>query len=199
MVSDNVLLTNYHVLNSPDVARKATVIFEYEQHADGAEAPTKSFRLNPDRLFVTSPVALEQGQRGLDFTFVWVEQAPGSTYGSIPLGAANDKVAVNDFANIIQHPGGGYKVIAVQENMIVDIFDQVVRYATDTSPGSSGGCVFDNVWRPIALHHASAQARGNAQTIENEGIRFGGIKAELEAMLTDGKEAAHEILALFGA
>jgi V8-like Glu-specific endopeptidase len=199
LVSDNILLTNYHVLNSSNVARKAVAIFDYEQQPDGTEPTTKSFSLNPERLFIASPVALGEGQKGLDFAFVWVEQAPGGTYGSIPLGASNDEVVVNDFANIIQHPGGGYKVIAVQENLIVDIFEQVVRYVTDTSPGSSGGCVFDNAWRPVALHHASAQARGNARTIENEGIRFSGIKAELEVMLTGGNEAAREVLALFSA
>ena len=61
----------------------------------------------------------------------------------------------------------------MQENEIVSIHETVVRYTTDTEPGSSGSPVFNNSWRLIALHHAAGeQDPGTGQWINNEGVRI---------------------------
>src|SRR5215203_410904 len=56
LVSTNILLTNHHVLNSVDTARNATCIFNFQNDENEVPQPTKRFQVNPDKLFLTSPV-----------------------------------------------------------------------------------------------------------------------------------------------
>jgi endonuclease/exonuclease/phosphatase family metal-dependent hydrolase len=55
--------------------------------------------------------------------------------------------------------------------------DKVLRYRTDTEPGSSGSPVFNNDWQLVALHHAGYREDGG--TAVNEGIRISAIVAHL--------------------
>jgi DNA/RNA endonuclease G (NUC1)/V8-like Glu-specific endopeptidase len=181
LVSENILLTNHHVINSEEVARKAECVFNYQRNPENSALKIERFRLNPDRLFLTSPT-----RDGLDFTFVWVEGAPGTKFKVIPFNRNYFEINKGDVANIIHHPGGDYKCVTLQENHVVKPYEAVVHYISDTEPGSSGSCVFNNQWMPFALHHA---ARKNEEvTAEtpykylNEGVRFSAIAAYLEGL-----------------
>ena len=64
---------------------------------------------------------------------------------------------------------------------------EVIRYETDTEPGSSGSPVFDNGWEIIALHHsggdrAPSDPSGNTW-LNNEGIRIDAIVKDLLSQL----------------
>lgn len=196
LISDNILLTNHHVINSKDVARKAECVFNYQRDPDGKDLPIKRFRVNPDRLFLTSPTP-----QGLDFTFVWVEGAPGKHFGTVPFNRDFFMVKKGDVANIIQHPGGDYKGVTLQENRVTKVDESLVHYVSDTKPGSSGSCVFNNSWMPFALHHASADNTNpddhNPSPYVNEGIKFSAIVAYLEKLSLDqpqNRNAIQEIM-----
>ena len=95
-------------------------------------------------------------------------------------------VKVGDRVNIIQHPGGGPKQIALSHNVVVSVDDQRVRYLTDTDYGSSGSPVFDEQWRVVALHHSWGTERepGLKQWyVRNEGIHINTI---IEGLAKDG-------------
>ena len=190
LISDSILMTNCHVLNSLEVATNATAIFNFEAAGDGTPLPTTSFAANPSRLFLTSPV--DQ----LDCAFVWLDGEPGKQFGATPLTRQAFGVMPGQFVNIIQHPGGRLKELAVQENQVKKVDRAVIRYDTDTEGGSSGSCVFNNAWQPVALHHASRE-----QGTQNEGIRFTAIAAFVEQTAENGtgaaQAAAREILPLF--
>lgn len=192
MISPDVLLTNHHVLNSVDVARNAEFIFNYQVDASGKLLPTQSFRADPDRLFLTCPVAMPDGTPGLDFTFVWVSGSPGTKHGYVPIDRSSFSVTKDQCANIIQHPSGKTKMVVLQENTVTGFDLNTVQYVSDTEPGTSGAVVFNNNWRPIALHHAGRQR-------ENEGIRFSAIAAYLEhlAQTPDAGDAPAQVLRLF--
>ena len=64
---------------------------------------------------------------------------------------------VGDLTYILQHPSGHQKRLGFVRNTISDVKDGVVRYLTDTEPGSSGAPVFDTAGRLIALHHAGGR------------------------------------------
>ncbi|HEX8556637.1 MAG TPA: DNA/RNA non-specific endonuclease [Pyrinomonadaceae bacterium] len=196
LISDSVLLTNHHVINSPDTARNAECVFNYQRDPEGKDLPVKRFRLNPGRLFLTSPTP-----GGLDFTFVWVEGAPGKEFGIVPFNRDFFVIQEGDVANIIQHPGGDYKGVTLQENKVMRVDEALVHYVSDTKPGSSGSCVFNNSWMPFALHHASADnaspGAANPSRYVNEGIRFSAIVAYLENLMRDEparRQAVEEIL-----
>lgn len=201
LVSPELLLTNHHVLPDPDLAGSASARFRYEEDADGNITRAKTFPLRPDRLFVTSPTA------ELDYTVVAVESAadgtpPGAEYGVIPLIAATGKIMIGQPVNIIQHPRGNPREIAIRNNVLLTVDDRTrLTYLTDTEPGSSGSPVFNDQWECVALHHSSVAARdtagheidvnGNPVTpstpdalrkwIANEGIRVSAIMADLRA------------------
>jgi DNA/RNA endonuclease G (NUC1)/V8-like Glu-specific endopeptidase len=184
LISDNILLTNHHVINSKDTARNAECVFNYQRNPQGEDLPVKRFRLKPDRLFITSPTP-----NGLDFTFVWIDGAPGKQFGTVPFNRDFFEVKEREVANIIQHPGGDYKGVTLQENRVTGVDESLVHYVSDTKPGSSGSCVFNNKWMPFALHHASADnprpdARNPSHYV-NEGIRFSAIAAYLEKLLSE--------------
>jgi hypothetical protein len=199
LVSPNILVTNHHVLNSPEVAAEATCLFNYQVNPEGLLLPTKEFRVKPARLFLTSPV-----KGGLDFTFVWVDGGPGDEFGFMPLDRSAFKTVVGEFANIIQHPRGDPKSVVIQENQVTWQDVTVIHYLTDTEPGSSGSCVFNNTWKAVALHHASRKAQDNEPEAKdapyrNEGIKFSAIAAHLERLSEGGPDqaAAREVLGLF--
>lgn len=192
LVSENILLTNHHVLNSPESAQNATCIFNYQKDENGQEVAVENYRLNPERLFITSPV------EELDFTFVWVDGSPGKTLGFVPIDRTSFKIVAGENANIIQHPSGDFKSLALQDNEVYSQDRNVVHYSSDTMPGSSGSCVFNNEWKLIALHHASHQDP-DTKKILNEGIKTSAIAIYLEQLIQDPQKRlqAIELLKLF--
>ncbi len=200
LVAKDILLTNHHVLNSREVASNAICIFGYELDVDGGQMPTKAFRLAPDRLFLTSRVD------ELDFTFVCIDGQPGDEFGSIQLDRAYFKIFDRECANIIQHPNGQFKSVVLQENRVVSQDPVRLHYISDTEGGSSGSCVFNNLWKAAALHHATrlaspeeANSEGGIQYV-NEGIKLSAIATRLETLARDGgaqAETATRLLSLF--
>ncbi|MFF9019771.1 endonuclease [Streptomyces eurythermus] len=152
MVSPSLLLTNNHVLRSPEEAGHAVVEFDFQAGVDGRPLVPVTFRIDPHGFFATD--------RELDFTVVAVaernqEGARLAGYGWLPLDGAQGKAIVGEFVNIIQHPNGEPKQLALRENQIVDLLDRFVHYVTDTAPGSSGSPVLNDQWEVVALHHSA--------------------------------------------
>jgi endonuclease G len=88
-------------------------------------------------------------------------------------------LAIDEHLNIVQHPRGRRKEVALQENMITNIYTNHLRYTTDTEPGSSGSPVLNNGWDVIALHHAAGEKDAADNWIKNQGIRIDKIVADL--------------------
>ncbi len=166
MISPRLMLTNNHVLADEDTAARSYVEFDYQLGADGQSMRTVIFDLTPDELFLTDV--------GFDFTLVAVqpvndEERNVIEYGWLPLIPAEGKVIVGEKLNIIQHPGGELKQIALRENYLEDILDNFLHYKTDTAPGSSGAPVFNDQWEVVALHHAGVPQKdeeGNYLTLD---------------------------------
>jgi endonuclease G, mitochondrial len=160
MVAPGVLMTNWHVLKTPDHAAAASVIFDDEDGLDGNPLETKAFRLRPDILFINDEV--------LDYAIVAVSNrtsagTPLAPYGYLPLYRQTGKLdpTQREAANIIQHPGGGRKKIALRDNYVLEIVPDSVDpnkkeislfYGTDTLKGSSGSPVCSDQWYVVALH-----------------------------------------------
>ncbi|MFV2121403.1 trypsin-like serine peptidase, partial [Streptomyces sp. Act-28] len=90
--------------------------------------------------------------------------------------AAGDVVAVN----IIQHPGGAPKRVALRNNLVFEADERDLRYFTDTRGGSSGSPVLTDDWLVVALHrgarrveNVSFQGRGTA--FVNVGTQFSAV------------------------
>ena len=160
-------MTNNHVLRRAADARDSVAEFGFEE----GETPVRvAFR--PSEFFLT--------HRDLDFTIVSCDDGPLGDIQPIALRRNPAVVTRHDRLNIIQHPRGREKEIAIYDNRVLRIRDKVIWYTTDTEPGSSGSPVFDNNWDLVALHHAGVTQQGG--TARNEGVRISAIVAHLLAL-----------------
>jgi endonuclease G len=177
LVSPSLLITNNHVLPREEVARRARFEFNYQLNFDGNPEQMDTYSMAPNGAFHTNPT--------LDYTIV--QLAPSSSAG--PPGRRWEylrlrvrKMAEGQRCNIIQHPRARYKEVALHDNKITNIYTNVIRYRTDTEPGSSGSPVFDNEWELIAVHHARGDEDPQNRNVwlNNEGIRLDKIIADLQ-------------------
>lgn len=190
LVAPNILCTNHHVLNSKDVASRSRALFDFAALPDGTVRQVSTFRLRPDLVFWTSPAVLADGTGGLDITFVAIDGGPGAIFGHVPLLRQSFAVADNDKLNIIQHPYGRLKEVAIRDNTVKFQDARVVLYESDTEPGSSGAPVMNDAWELVALHHA-------AKDKVNEGIKFSAIATALELDAQAGSSDAQAVLTFF--
>jgi len=142
------LLTNWHVLPNVKAAENAKIEFNYEQDADGNAQKVATYFLDTTECKF-SPL------NTYDYAYVKIKddnQNPLSQWGTL---------TVEDFLKpepgqptiIIQHPEGGIKQIAFEDNNILSVWKPYLFYETDTLKGSSGSPVLNSDWKVIALHH----------------------------------------------
>lgn len=211
MVSPNLLMTNNHVLDTKENTVKSVAEFNFEIALNDTRKISKTFTLDPDHFFFTSPI-----QGGLDFTLVAVKPRSKddttslNDFGFFSLIEASGKALLGEAVTIIQHPEGHEKQIALRGNRLTGLPDHFAQYETDTMPGSSGSPVFNNQWEVVALHHSGVpkmNADGKILTkdgriwnkdtmsddaidwIANEGIRISNIFEHLRKQTwTDGEK-----------
>ncbi|MFF4981202.1 endonuclease [Streptomyces sp. NPDC001046] len=206
MVSPSLLLTNNHVLRGTEEASRSKVAFAFQDGVDGNPLVPAVFPLEPLRFFVTD--------RALDYSLVAVaprsaQDEPLSSFGRLTLSQAEGKVVIGEFVNIIHHPRGEPKQIALRENQIVDVLERFLHYESDTREGSSGSPVFNDQWEVVALHHSAvpkADAEGRPLSIDgtvwrpemgeqqlawraNEGVRISRILRALHEVSLSGEAA----------
>lgn len=100
--------------------------------------------------------------------------------------ADGDRVPVN----IIQHPMGESKRVALRNNLVDRATERDLRYFTDTRNGSSGSPVLDDGWRVLGLHRASRRVpltnfQGKDTAIVNVGSQVHAILGDLGARFPD--------------
>lgn len=155
LVSPRLLLTNHHVLPTAAQARRSLVEFNYQESASGEIQASEVFDLAPTELFLCD---LEH-----DYALVAVAPKPAlAAYGWLPLIEDQGKVLVGETVNIIQHPNGEPKQLAIRNNQVVDELELFLHYQTDTDPGSSGSPVLKDQWEVVALHHSGVPKRNKA-------------------------------------
>jgi len=150
LVSPRLLLTNNHVVPDPAVASQVVIEFGAEMSVENLPLVPQRYDLDPGGLFVTDVE--------LDLTLVLVApgadlQPPGVTYGWNRLIAQLGKILVGEAVNIVGHPMGRGKEIAIRNNRLEVELTQFLHYSTDTEPGNSGSPVFNDQWEVVALHH----------------------------------------------
>lgn len=202
LIGGGLFITNAHVITSADEALSTTITFDRE--LDVARIPLAStrFRLDPQRFFVASP------EEALDFAVIALGDRQGGpataeTLGYSALSPEPNKHVIGMNVNIIQHPRGNYKQVAIRNNLLTFRTDRSLLYETDTEVGSSGSPVFSDLWDVVALHHfgqpniAKLDAPGarDFPVNANEGIRISAIHAALAAQLASLPSAQRLLLA----
>jgi endonuclease G len=135
-------------------------MFDFEDDLDGRPKAPKLFDLRPDTLFVAD--------EALDYCFVAVasktaQGEPINQFGFLRMFEETGKVdpSRRQAANIIQHPMGQGKKLAIRGNYFhelpkdaldANLTQNSLYYGTDTLRGSSGSPVCTDDWYVVALH-----------------------------------------------
>lgn len=186
LIADRVLVTNHHVVGArpgrpgfasgADLRRQVgatTARFHFEDHgADGLDVVV-------ERLLFFDPE--------LDVAMIELRETPP---GALPLELAAAALAwdpeVPTRVNIIQHPLGGPKRVALRDNLVLQPrAPRELVYMTDTTIGSSGAPVLDDQWRVVALHRASRrvahEVAGRRVVQVNVGVQLETIREAVHA------------------
>ncbi|MFF7732998.1 trypsin-like peptidase domain-containing protein [Streptomyces sp. NPDC007984] len=202
LVSPRLLMTNHHVLPDETFARGCFAEFNAQITADNLPDTVVRMELDPGTFFAAD--------RRLDFALVAVRPtqdglAPGEVFGWNRLSVQIGKLVLGEKVNIIGHPSGRLKEIALRDNAVLVRLDDFVHYKTDTEPGNSGSPVFNDQWEVVALHHSGvpkkdAQGRvlrkdgrpwqqGDGDDaidwVANEGVRISSILKHLAGLDLD--------------
>ncbi len=167
MVSPRLLMTNNHVLNSAELAANSQVEFDYQIGLDGQPTTSVFFNLLPSDFFLTD--------KGLDYTLVAVQSRhpEGRELGEFGWNRLYDeegKIIKGECVNIIQHPNGEPKQLALRENQLEDALEEWLHYRTDTAPGSSGSPLYNDQWEVVGLHHSGVPKRdANGKILARDG------------------------------
>ncbi|MBC7930581.1 MAG: trypsin-like peptidase domain-containing protein [Rubrivivax sp.] len=187
LLAPELLITNHHVVNARNdgegnasledlklQARNTVVQFDY----NGKTMAGTPLSGSPELLAFDVP---------LDYA---VLRLPARVEGRAPLSPSDSRVEVTKetylSVNIIQHPLGGPKMVALRNNLVYDGNYPKLRYFTDTEHGSSGSPVFSDEWRVVALHRASnfvegVRFQGRLAGWVNEGTQMAAILEHLRA------------------
>lgn len=205
LISPRLFLTNQHVIRDPRHARAADLLFDYEIDEHNMRRETTAYRLDPDRFWASSPEA------SLDYSLIALGArrqggADPRALGYCPISNTSDRHVLGMPINVIQHPGGGLKQVALRNNLLSHRTDRTLLYETDTQSGSSGSPVFNDDWDVVALHHYGEPFLAVVDGVDlelqaNEGVRISQIYDELERKLPtlggDERELLEEALVLY--
>lgn len=150
LLTKDLMLTNHHVVNERDHDELAD---EKDFLKQAANAKADFDYDGPNSNVTTIPVqGLVVADRGLDYALLRLSQAMNRT--PLPLTNSILKHQPGEYisVNIIQHPNGKQKRIAIRNNLVHATDANVVSYFTDTLRGSSGSPVCNDNWQVVALH-----------------------------------------------
>jgi endonuclease G len=130
---------------------------------------------------------LVASDHALDYAVLRLTEDPGVAGLRLAKDSLEIKDGVYPPVNIIQHPNGGPKMIAVRHNLATDAGGDLLRYFTPTDPGASGAPVFHDTWAVVALHRMAAPVPRPVKNFEgrrtaylNQGTSIGRIQEDLQ-------------------
>lgn len=176
MVGNSYLLTNHHVIPNSEVAVECLAQFGYEQDVYGRKIVPIAYEID-ETFFVTCPqldysllkLKPKPKDENLEILgkagdrFGWIQMSTDRTLVSPPitpelkreLSLNLDDDFPGDPVNIIQHPKGKRKQVALSYNRMLEIDSNFIRYEADADFSSSGSPVFNQQWQLVGLHHAA--------------------------------------------
>lgn len=180
VVRDNYLLTNNHVIGSQKQALQASLLFYFQRDTSGKYLRITNAALDPGAGFATDA--------NEDWTIVKLKDNPLKEHEYLRL--SRKAAREGDFVNIIQHPGGDEKKIAMYHNVVTYAAEGLVQYLTDTQEGSSGSPVLNADWDVVALHRCSVRhtEEGREDDLCNEGLSAESLEKSVRSQLPEIKD-----------
>lgn len=151
LLTPDLILTNHHVINN---RLQDDVIVADKDFTLQAQNSTAQFDYDYQNANIQSVQVQELicADRALDYALLRLSaklpRAPLPIHNRIVSPPPGEYLPVN----IIQHPNGNPKRVAVRNNLVNSSSAELLTYFTDTLRGSSGSPVFNDTWKVVALH-----------------------------------------------
>ena len=179
LLTNQLMVTNHHVVHfrkrgeapatDADLLLQGghtTVKFDYNSADDNGED--------------VEVEKLEAWNQNLDFAILRLRNAVTRTPLTIDTTPVVFSEGIYVPVNIIQHPSGHPKRVALRNNLLTGADANTIRYFTDTLTGSSGSPVFSDRWEVIGLHCGSSAVndvsfQGRTTAVVNVGTQITAI------------------------
>lgn len=177
LIGPRHVITNHHVICARSPGEAAPEPGDFELQAVGSEIEF-DFDSPNGQVAKYGCASLIACDEDLDFAILEIAANPVPlnrnplALSSEPFTIVPGKVRA---VNIVQHPGGETKQLAIRNNAAASNEGKNLAYYTDTRPGSSGSPVCDDDWKVVALHKAATRQLGKFtyQGRENPWINIG--------------------------
>ncbi|MEU9501644.1 trypsin-like peptidase domain-containing protein [Streptomyces sp. NPDC048196] len=187
LIAPDLLVTNHHVVNARAGTGAGRPVADPEDLHLQARHTRARFDYDTDDIETEEAAVAElvAADAALDYALLRLAEAPARPVLRLaerPLTVGRgDYVAVN----IIQHPGGLPKRVALRNNLVYEADENDVRYFTDTRGGSSGSPVLTDDWKVVALHRGTRRVenvlfQGRTTAFVNVGTQMRSVLRHLE-------------------
>ncbi|MFE4258796.1 trypsin-like peptidase domain-containing protein [Streptomyces sp. NPDC056883] len=194
LIAPGLLVTNHHVVNArkrTDGRQQVADPSDLQLQAQGSRSRFDYLSEDDTGAEETQASELVAWDEELDYAVLRLTGTPPDTFlriASAPLAVDKDTPVA---LNIIQHPGGEPKRIALRNNLAFEADDTDVRYFTDTRGGSSGSPVLTDDWTVVALHRGTR--RVTDVSFQGKSTAFVNVGTQLSAIMRHLRERTPQI------
>lgn len=164
LIAPNLLLTNHHVIEARERKEGKISHQDFCTQAKGAVVRF-DFNDNSENYVEFQSIELIDANEELDYALLSIgnesiltqnERKLLSDWGFLKVASSQPELIKGTNLNIIQHPGGRPKELAIRTNFYLNTTRKRHRlhYLSDTEGGSSGSPIFNDNWEVIGLHRA---------------------------------------------
>ncbi|MBN1891051.1 MAG: trypsin-like peptidase domain-containing protein [Thermoflexales bacterium] len=158
LIAPGLFVTNHHVIKAREPHESDATLQEFEQQARGSVA---WFGYDVGSYAEYYCTDLVHANKALDYAVLRladksIDDVPLADWSFLRVVRIQPNLTPGVRLNVIQHPGGRVKEIALRSNFYIgNVPDRgLFHYLSDTERGSSGSPVLDNNWQVVGLHHA---------------------------------------------
>jgi len=188
LIASTLLVTNRHVVAARFDGDPPATPDDVELQAQNAQAWFDYVDADAPYAIVKA-IGIVAADATLDYAILRLDRITDTASDRACLMLASDSSSLTPGValNIIQHPGGIAKQIAIRRNDYIGPVDGDADrfcYLTDTLPGSSGSPVFNDKWEVVGLHRGSRTLPEKVY-LKGEAIKYNNVGVRVEAILRD--------------